>query len=76
MIYLITYLFFLGSQVKFAATAIITIPALIVIVGIYLRLRLKVSVVFVCFLQPKNPFNLLQRLPFPVRFPVKTRFIL
>ena len=74
MIYLITYLFFLGSQVKFAASAIIAILA--VIGGIIACLQLKVSVVFVCFLQPKNPFNLLQRLPFPVRFPVKTRFIL
>ena len=74
MIYLITYLFFLGSQVKFAASAIIAIVA--VIGGIIACLQLKVSVVFVCFLQPKNPFNLLQRLPFPVRFPVKTRFIL
>ena len=74
MIYLITYLFFLGSQVKFAASAIIAILA--VIGGIIACLQLKVSVVFVCFLQPKNPFNLLQRLPFPVRFPVKTRFML
>ena len=74
MIYLITYLFFLGSQVKFAASAIIAILA--VIGGIIACLQLKVSVVFVCFLQPKNPYNLLQRLPFPVRFPVKTRFIL
>ena len=76
MIYLITYLFFLGSEVKLAVIPIFAILASIVAVGIIACLRLKVSVVFVCFFQPKNPFNLLQRLPFPVRFPVKTIFIL